>query len=228
MRHRSTPDERLVSVHQFAERHGLNAMHFKGQQHVAARGGGNIFKTKHGWNARAVDVAVKQTNLGAESCEPNGQIRTHGALANSTLASAHRNDVLHQRQGIATLAGSVIGLANIGGELNLQFAERLAGFNGFRAHCLVDIAADLVLHGAGGGSELNDELDIIPRLQHVLDHAQGDQVLAKVGVLDRAEGVMEMLRRECHSPAIVSRTGYWAGFCMELLPGTNIIRRNLQ
>ena len=129
MRHRSTPDEGLVCVHQFAERHGLDAMHFKGQQHVAARGGGNIFKTKHGWNARAVDVAVKQTNLGAESCEANGQIRTHGALANSTLASAHRNDVLHQRQGITTLTGSVIGLANIGGELNLQFAERLADFN---------------------------------------------------------------------------------------------------
>ena len=203
-------------------------MHFKGQQHVAARGGGNIFKTKHGWNARAVDVAVKQANLGAESREANGEIRTHGALANSALASAHRNDVLHQRQGIATLAGSVIRLANIGGELNLQFAERLASFNGFRAHCLVDVAADLVLHGARGGGEFNDELDIIPRLQHILDHAQGDEVLAKVGVLNSAEGVMEMLRRECHSPAIVSRTGYWAGFCMELLPSTAIIRRNLQ
>ena len=136
--------------------------------------------------------------------------------------------MLHQRKGIAALSGSVIRLANIGGELNLQLAERLAGFNGFCADCLVDIAADLVLHGARGGGELNDELDIIPRLQHILDHAQGDKVLAKVGVLDRAEGVMEMLRRKCHSPAIVSRTGYWAGFCMELLPGTNIIRRNLQ
>ena len=193
MRHRSTPDERLVSVHQFAERHGLDAMHLKGHQHVAARCSGNIFQAKHGWNARAVDVAVKQANLGAKSCKPNGEIRTHGALANAALASAHRNNVLHQRQGIAALSGSVIRLANIGGELNLQLAERLAGFNGFCADCLVDIAADLVLHGARGGGELNDELDIIPRLQHVLDHAQGDKVLAKVGVLDRAEGVMEML-----------------------------------
>ena len=39
---------------------------------------------------------------------------------------------------------------------------------------------------------------------------------------------MEMLRRECHSPAIVVRTGYGARFDGELLPDTAIVRRNVQ
>ena len=209
--HRAAPDERLVRVHQLAQGHGLDAMHLEGKQHVAARRGARVLEAEDGGDARAVDVAVEQADLGTEAREAHRQVRAHRALAHAALAGADRDDVLHQGQRVAALARLLVGLADVGGELDLELPEGLAGLDGLGADGLVDVPADLVLHGARRRGELDHELHVVAGDMDVLHHAQGDQVLVEVGVLDRAEGVVEVLARKGHSPAIVARPGVFPG-----------------
>src|SRR4029077_9578957 len=89
MKHGTAPDERLVAGIEQAHGDHFHAVGFDGDHGALIDGAGLLVGAEHYWNVGAVNVRVKQADLGTEIFERDGQVDGDGCLAHATLAAGH-------------------------------------------------------------------------------------------------------------------------------------------
>src|SRR5436190_13244166 len=78
-----------------------------------------IANPHHQWNARAINIAIQQTNARAEMPQGTGEVHGSSALAHATFTAGHRNDSLETghailiRPGICRGPARLLAIANI-------------------------------------------------------------------------------------------------------------------
>ena len=113
--------------------------------------------------------------------EGDGQVDADRALADAALAGRHRDDVLDARDELLGLAR--LGAADHGAPGDLDLLDADAGQHG------PGVALDLVLERAGRRRQLDREGDGVAIDDDRLDHVEGDDVAAELGLLDGAQRV---------------------------------------
>ena len=116
---------------------------------------GGSFDAEHLRDVGPVDVGVHEPDARALPLEGDGQVHRGRGLAHAALARAHRDDVADAGHGLAAEAAPGL---DVGRHLRARRRDP-----GQAADLLLGLGLHLVLHRAGGGRELDREVDLAAR-----------------------------------------------------------------
>ncbi len=97
VQHGTAPDHRRFVLREKAHRNKLDAVFLGRPDHLAVHLQLRL-QAEHVRHIRPVDVAVEHADAGAQFREGHGQVHRHRGLADTTLAGADRDHVLHTGQ----------------------------------------------------------------------------------------------------------------------------------
>ena len=197
MEHRPTPDHRCIVGGQEADGDNLYTVFLRGDD-LLAIGTELGIQPQHDRYVGSVDVAVEYADPASASGQGDRKVDGHRRLADTPLAGADGNHVLHARQRRATRFRHRH-RADVGGHLHVDLVHTRQGTN--RGDRLVP---HLILHGAGRRGELDGQGNTPFVRTHILDEAERDDVLAQVRIDNDPQGVQDgsMVERTCHNTSV--------------------------
>ena len=175
VQHGTAPDHRRVFLSQKPHRDNLDAVLFGRTDHLAVHLQLRL-QAEHDRHVGPVDVAVEHADARAQLRQRHRQVHGHGRLADAALAGAHRDHVLHTREGRLAMFGGR-GRANRERHGHINGGDAWHGRHGGQRGLADPLAGHgrrtRQFHGKGGAAVGHC---------HVLDELERHDVRAQVGV----------------------------------------------
>lgn len=139
-----------------------------------------LLQVEHDRDRGAIDVGVEKCHRGAGVSESDSEVDGHGAFADATFARSDKDDMFD------TTEGGVVGRRSLRLTRSKVDRDDSIGIDEI-VNSLDTLVGHTLFHRAGGGSEDEVERDLFAVDDNILDHAELDETLTEVGVVDMAE-----------------------------------------
>ena len=193
-RHRTAPNCGAVGIDEKSHRQHLDTVFFGGNNQIPAvlRLSAKrlvTFETKHFWHRGSKNIGVNQSHFVAQLCEGDGEICGNSALAHSTFARRHSDDVLDLGERFGFVVFGCLNILHVG--LHIDFGVDLGVDDA--PDCLANRIEDW-LHGI---VDFEEHLDTVVANLHPVHDARRHNILAALRVDNQFQRLNNILF--CHN-----------------------------